>query len=464
MTASPSVRPVGSSLGLAPLLAATLLVAIAMVALWPNAFSFGDEVGYVGQARLLLSGHVSPISGAPGTFDRQPNGIAVSRYPLFVPIVLAPFVAACPRLVFLVGLISLGGIVAAAAQVLKRWGSDPAMALLFVAHPTMTLMARTAMPDVPLVAASLFAWSQLDKDRPKSAAGWLALVVLLKPTGIVIAAGLLAGRAVEALARSDRRSEYRTLLLAGTGTLLGGLVVLLLNWVSWHHLSYSYGVVFENMSAPRFSPRYLPTTGVRYLVSLLIVPPALLIGAVGLWRRRCYGPLFVVGGLVGMMAIYFFADWGPGTTETWVLAQRLILPASGFLLIGYADLLSSLGQHLRLAPLLRWFVVVAASVVVIAVGFRHRARQHDMREALIAAEDVLAREGQGALGTTESAMKASMMHRGPVSLVPSRAPAPRVVLCSVKSESYRAEAGASCDLSGYDSVAAYGTYRVLRAR
>jgi hypothetical protein len=165
-----------------------------------------------------------------------------------------------------------------------------------------------------------------------------------------------------------------------------------------------------------------------------------------------------------MMAIYFFADWGPGTTETWVLAQRLILPASGFLLIGYADLLSSLGQHLRLAPLLRWFVVVAASVVVIAVGFRHRARQHDMREALIAAEDVLAREGQGALGTTESAMKASMMHRGPVSLVPSRAPAPRVVLCSVKSESYRAEAGASCDLSGYDSVAAYGTYRVLRAR
>jgi hypothetical protein len=440
------------------------MLGTAMFVLWPYAFSFGDEVGYVGEARLLLSGHLSPIGGAPGAFDRQADGTSVTRYPLFISIVFAPLVVIHPRLVFSIGIVALLGAVAVAARVLRRWGSDPTMALLFIVHPTITLMARTAMPDVPLVAASLLAWHNLDQARSKNAAWWFALLVLLKPTGIAIAVALLAGQALEAFVRRDIRPAYKTLLLAGIGTAAGGVVVLSLNWVSWHHLSYSYDVVFKNICAPKFSLHYLPTVGLGYLTSLIIVPPVLLCGALGLWRRSCYGPLFVVGGLVGMMAAYFFADWGPSRLETWVLAQRLILPASGFLLIGYADLLSSLGEYLRVAPILRWVLVGAASAVVIAVGLRHRARQHDMHEALVFAEQVLGREGRGALGTTESAMKASMMHRGPVSMVPSLAPMPRVVLCSVMGESYRAGATASCDLSGYDSIAAYGTYRVLRAR
>jgi len=39
---------------------------------------------------------------------------------------------------------------------------------------------------------------------------------------------------------------------------------------------------------------------------------------------------------------------------------------------------------------------------------------------------------------------------------------PRVVICNLASGSYRFDLPASCDLPGYDAIAAYGTFRVLR--
>ena len=75
-------RPMASSLraGAAAWLAVQL-------AFWPAAF-VGNEVGYLGQVRVLLSGHVRPDpTGTPGIWFPGDHGLVEVR---FLPLVVAP--------------------------------------------------------------------------------------------------------------------------------------------------------------------------------------------------------------------------------------------------------------------------------------------------------------------------------------------------------------------------------------
>src|SRR5262252_5976279 len=127
-----------------------ILVWIAiMVALWPLAASFGDEVGYIGEARLLVSGRLKPVDGDVGVWEQGRNAAAVAKYPLLQSLLLAPLVAVTPRAVFVLGILSAIVVCVLAARVLRSWGDDPAWALILLAHPTIVILARTAMADLP---------------------------------------------------------------------------------------------------------------------------------------------------------------------------------------------------------------------------------------------------------------------------------------------------------------------------
>src|SRR5262245_2989770 len=71
-----------------------------MVALWPLATSFGDEVGYIGEARLLLSGRLKPVDGDVGVWQQGRYAAGVAKFPLLQSLLLAPLVAVSPRAVF----------------------------------------------------------------------------------------------------------------------------------------------------------------------------------------------------------------------------------------------------------------------------------------------------------------------------------------------------------------------------
>jgi hypothetical protein len=197
----------------------------------------------------------------------------------------------------------------------------------------------------------------------------------------------------------------------------------------------------------------------------LLVPPGLLIGAWELWRRRLLGPLFAVGGLVGMMSVYFFVDSGRSWVETLIMAQRLVMPASAFLLIGVALLLSrSLARTPLAAPGLRVGLAIAAPLVALAISWQHQSWQRPMRDALQGAERIAAAEGAATLGSSYSALKAAMMHRGPVFVASAGDTRMKVVLCSLVGASYRQVFATSCDLPGYETRASFGAFRVLVAR
>lgn len=441
-------------------LGALLVVSLAR---WPMALTFSDEVGYLGQARLVLSGHISPTASDPGVSERLDGGRFVSRYPLFVPLLVAPLLAIHPRLVFVLGVASFAAIICIAGRILKRWRHPPQLALLFTIHPTFVLLGYTSMIDLFVVAAAFAAFELGERGRRLAGLAY-ALLVLAKPIGLVIAGGLLLGAAV---GRWSEQHSLRAALrknvwsIVGIGT--GGVAAAGLNWLSWGHLGYSYDVLHARLGNDAvFSLAYLPRNVPGYILSLLVVLPGLLIiGPLGLWRRKCHGPLFVSAGLMAMMAIYFFVDRGRNRIEDLVLMQRLVLPASAFFILGYADVLAPIFKARRMARPLSAALVFASLVVVFWIGTRLRGWHQDAHDSYRFARDELARKNDDVLGTTESAMKAALMYQGPVILTGTTARRPPVIICNLASGSYRFDKDGSCAFPGYETVAAYGTFRVL---
>ena len=446
------------ALGLAGFVLVSLLT-------WPYALSFGDEVGYLGQSQLLMVGRIAPSLDSPGVYFKGPDGAWLSQYPLFVPLLLIPFLSVEPRAIFAIGLFASVAMALLASKALRRLGAEPSLGLLFLIHPTFVLIARTAMPDIWLAAAALAGWWFGSMGRRALAAVLMAVIVLLKPTGIAIAAALVAGEALGAWKeRTSLGGIARRVAPSVAGIAAGWIVVAALNWIQWRHVRYSYSNTYQLMTYASFAPRYLRTSGVTYLLSIALVPPGLFLGAWGLWRRRLYGPLFVVAGLLAMMSVYFFVDSGRSWPETLIMAQRLVLPASAFLLLGFCVVLSEALGRLRLQGPARPILALLAPAVALAIGLQHRGWQRSGHEALLRAERIAAEKHADVLGSSQSALKASLMHRGRVTIPSVNGDHPPVVLCNLLGASYRQTYTTSCDLAGYEVREADESFRILVAR
>jgi hypothetical protein len=433
-----------------------LLWALVMCLTWPAALSFADEVGYVGQAKLLLAGHVRPHPTDPGLWIDTPHGPTI-KYPLLVPFLFAPLVAVAPRLVFASGIAAALAITWLAGRALRAWGRNPAFALVVLLHPTVALIARTAMADLPLAAFALGGWWALRRDRRVAGAVALALTVPAKPTGFLIALALVAGEALvlrHALLARERRAVARV-AWAAAGFGAGLVLAMALNLLAAGKLWFGYSHDF--LSTPPFWYTYFPTAAPRTALSLLALPPLLIAGAWPFWRRRDAGPLLLIGGLGFMMCFYFFNDTGRTALETLVLAPRLLLPVIVFLLLGYADLLAGAAAQLpRARTAIAAALLLAPAALALAIAVRHRRWQEPERVALESASRLAAALGSRELGLTPEASKVGILYRGRTTWVRGDARDdrhPPVVLCAGRSWSYRtADTALSCRLPGYDVV------------
>lgn len=444
----------GSSAGQGRALAAGILAwVVIMTALWPLATSFGDEVGYVGEARLVLSGRFKPQPADVGISLRGVHAPLVPRYPLLPSLFLAPLFAITPRAVFALGIASAVVICLLGARVLRSWGDDPTWALLLLAHPTIVIIARTALADVPFCAVMLGAWWALRRDRLWTAIPLLAVLCALKSTGSLIAFAIGAGelwRRLPALRRRERDAK-RALAAIVMGGALGAALVAATNYLSTGGVWFAYDVKF--LGVPFFWYTHFPHTAPAQLRTVLLLPPLLFLGAIPLWRAREYGPLLVVVGFGGLMCFYFFVDSGTTWLESFVMAPRLILPIVVYLLIGYAHLLAALARRrLGREGLVRAGLVAATAVIALAVSVRHQRWQRPMGQALDVAGRLAAAHGDAPLGVVLQTSKVGVLNRGPVRMVEAGAWDTPVVLCSDHSASYRERARDgvfSCEGPGY---------------
>ncbi|HVU52504.1 MAG TPA: hypothetical protein VHL80_17540 [Polyangia bacterium] len=452
------------------LFAAGVALWIALMLLtWPRALSFGDEIGYVGRAKLLLAGHLGYVPGSPGVWVSTPHG-TVSQYPLMPSLLLAPFLAVWPRASFALAMLAAVLLAATARAILRSWHKSPLWALLVLGHPTIVILARTDMADLPQTAMLVAAWWALRRGRAFATVAWLALLMAIKVTGVVLAAGLVASEVV-ASARALRardRATWRRLGWGAAGGAAGGFLLLALNRLSTGQFGFVYD--HSNLSTPvSFWPTYLPAHAPPHLAALLLDPPLLFMGAWAYWKRGERGPVLLGGGYTALMSAYFFIDTGANALESLVLSSRLILPVVALLLIGYGAWLDDLlararGRAAEMAgdavppPVIEPRAAAVAAfalplAVAAGISVRHARFQQGqgaVRDVASAAADA---HGEHTLGVTENAWKAGLMHGGPTTpFDPARA-RPAVVFCSEVSASHRQRAPRrSCALPGYHVI------------
>ncbi len=430
---------------------------VALLLKWPAGLSFSDEIGYVGQARLFLEGRIRSTPWSPGIWNPTPNG-NVAQYPLLVPLLLVPLFAISPRAIFLIGALPAIGLAWTAGRVLKSWGTSSCWALIFLAHPTVVILARTAMSDLLLAALALGAWWSLRNHRRVFAILLIAATMAARPTGVPIAAAIIAGELFDAGRRSPTPFAVTSQVKTGiVGFALGLALVLTSNALATGTVWFGYNF---RPGIPSFRPSYILRTAPAYLRAILLNPPLLLLGLYPLWRRGLVAPLFVIASFGALMSFYVWVDWAPTWSESVVMSERLILPIVTFLMIGYAAGLSRLAARLHLTAVAKLLLVVAPAVVAFKIGSRHHLWQQPMQEARQAATALAQQVGSNELGLTYASSKAGLLFPGKTTWIVKNGPRPPVLLCATHGNSYRTFAAGVVDRDPCDSVAYEGYHRV----
>jgi len=439
------------ALGVAGWLAAT-------IRWWPVALSFSDEIGYVGQAKLLLEGHLRAGIGSPGMWNPSPTG-PVAWYPLLVPLLLAPLFAVTPTAIFLIGILPALALAWMSSRIFKSLGQSPVWGLVFLAHPTVVILSRTAMSDLLLAALALGTWWTLRRHRAVPAIATCAVMMAARPTGVPIAAAIIVGEAFETWRRTrEKTSVVWQMKVGALGFVLGSILVLVSNVLTTGTLRFGYSF---RPGVPSFALGYFVTDAPAYLRALLANPPLVLLGIVPLWRRRLWAPLLVVAGFGAMMCFYVWVDSAPGLFETLVLSERLILPIVTFLLIGYVAGLSRLVERFHLAQVATVVLVVVPTIIAFKLGQRHHAWQQPMALARGVSAHLVKGLGTDELGLSGDATKAGLLFSGKTRWIVKDGPMPSVLLCAQHGSSFRTSGTAIADHDNCDQVSHPGYHPVV---
>ena len=444
------------------LLVGTVVWVVVMAVYWPEGLSFGDDVGYVGEAKVLLEKRVLPRHGDPGVFTVTEHGL-VPKYPLLPSLLLVPFLAITPRAIFAVGVLAAIAMCWTAGRILKSWGTDPVWALLLLAHPSVVMISRTATADVPLAAFALGSWWALRQNRRGVAVLLFGALFAVKPTGFVLGFSLLAGEWLRFFLLRRGWAEARDRLITSLLAVATGFACIFAgNQLTAGKWWFAYDLRF--LGTPPFWFSYFPKTAPSHLRTILLFPPLLILGAVPYWRRRELGPLSLIFGFGILMCFYFFVDFGTTWVESLVLSPRLLLPVVVFLLGGYAQVGAAVVG--RISGSDRWrgaVLAVGTAAITLFVAARHARWQAPMADARRAAEQIAKELGSDELGVAPQAAKAGLLFPGRTPFVAPSNANTRVVLCSHRSASYRApnDGAYSCAFPGYRSHVRVGDFEIL---
>lgn len=386
------------------------LAAAAFAAVWlrfyPPMYLYSDEAGNLALAGVLAKGTCfADVAGRhlPEAVPAR-DGHEASRYPPGLAALLAPFLAAGTWAVFLLPLLTHLAVFALLAWLLRRDGTSPLWALLWLFYPTAALHSRVLMSNLPeaLILLGAFALLVRGGRTAATAAGLLAgLGLLVRPTLAVGAAALAVG----ALWRGRRRVLGEASLVRGlagadvAGFALGALAGLAAlgacNLHVWGSaLASGYGRVG---AVELFSPAALGRNLPRYGLCLLLVYPLMLLAP--FLRRGRWGleKLLVPAGFLALYGAYGYFDAGASLPETLVRAPRFLLAAVPFLLLAYAGALSG---RLRRSGIPGLEGAALAAVLALGLGGtwalfgRHWRAQ---RRQAAARDELYARTADGAL-------------------------------------------------------------------
>ena len=364
-----------------------IVVAAVVVLTWafatPVTWTIFDEQAYLTQAArfaegdaFLLAHRLGDVALPGPRMFVDDSGREIPEFALGWPLLLAPLARGGPVLAFGLALVLHLLGTAAFVGVLRRLGMRELWALLYLLHPTAILLSRSAMADVPTMAATaigLYAW--LAPRRPRRGAVlagivWGASLHLRLSQGPILVALVLAALWTD----RDRGDKRAPALLAGLapGVLSACLVSL------WLH-----GALLPPTTAS-LSPTWLAGNVPAYAFWLLLLYPGLLLAPVrpGPLRAEAVAVLITSLALFGAFE-HRYTGLGGGAL---VVGLRFFLPATVLLLPLYAHRLEALAGLLpprarRSGAVLAGLALLAATV---GLQLKHGALQR-VQEQRVAA-------------------------------------------------------------------------------
>jgi hypothetical protein len=303
---------------------------------YPEVPTNDDEANYIVQVRMLLTGD-SEITQLDA-FTGEEIIDTPSTYPLGMAMIAAPFVVVFGwQGAFTVACLALVLMVVMTGRWIASEGRSPIFALLVLGLPSVLVLGRVVMSDVPsgaLVACGLYLfWRGIDRGY----GWWLAAGFIAGASWVVRASNpvlflpLFVGTVL--------RREYKAWALV-----VGGLVGLSLRLVS-HQLFF--GAAFFERSYYRFSPLTLDERLPLDLLGLLVlVPGGLLFSALYRGRRR---PELLTT-IVLFLSVYLFQRYSTiesSLTKRLVLALRYLIPLLPILVFTMSESIPRLWDQWR---------------------------------------------------------------------------------------------------------------------
>ncbi len=319
---------------------AVLSAAALYLTLFPKGLVNADEYHYAGQGYALAHGRFLPVVGDPLPVVPGQEGAAV-RFPLGWPLALAVARPLGFRAMYLLPMLFHLAAGAAFARLMVRRGLPAWANVVYLFHPVLWGLSRTIMSDVPAVGLLVVAVDAWEAGR-----SWLPGALLAY--GMLMRMGaLLAGAGFALAVLGDLKREPRRLTgLAVPVALAAGIHVTLNHIVAGHLLASPYVQrVLPLLDGSKFGEHLL-----LYVAGLAVLPPFSLAALV--LRARHADRWWV--GMVPVLAFflpYAYHDESPRFLETLVGAQRLVLPAHAFLMVGTARAWGSLAMPRMRLPI-----------------------------------------------------------------------------------------------------------------
>jgi hypothetical protein len=380
-----------------PELLAAIVAALLYLIWYPPTFGIIDESTYLSTAYVYRAGTIhADVAGVASIGGVESGGHTVAKFAPLWPLVLAPFTAAGWRgafaanlLLYLAGFVLFARLVRGAG--LPRW-----TALLYLAHPTLLVYARTLMSDVAAGVPVLAAWLLWRRGGRGAAAGagfLLGVSVLVRYTNVILVVLFVIAAGVDAARHAaGARRRIGPLLLGGTPPAIVLAVYDQIAFGTWWRGSAGYRDDRAGIGmSGQFGWQVLGSGLEHYVTALLVVLPLLLLGVL-LYRGRDRVMLRIVTlGFTLFFCFYYYRDRGEGFLATAVVGQRFLIPVLPLYLLAYAEVLDRAVRAARVPG--RWVgagVAAAALAVTVAVHVRHDAALRAVdarRRALYAATE-----------------------------------------------------------------------------
>jgi hypothetical protein len=346
-------------------LLAGIVYTLLYLAFYPTIYTTMDEASYFGNAYVLRQGTIySDVADVFVATNYPQGGHLISKYPLGMAGVIALLSLISWKLALGVNLLIHLLTFTIIVRILRRMAVPSAYALLYLLHPTAVIYSRTVMADPFSGLLMALAFDGLLARREALVGFWTGASLMVRTGNILALPSFVLSLWVEEIQRNRGKGvAWWKALLSPTIAFMSALPFVL--FAGFYQVIVAGGL--SSWVTGSFQLAYFPEMFTGYVGMLMLLYPGMLLAPL-LYRGE--GKIAAVGICYGTLLLYsfwFYRDTGSNPIETLIVGQRYFLAVMPLFIVTYAQVVYSLWKRIPENLVVRRYVPMAVSGVVLLV-------------------------------------------------------------------------------------------------